>query len=278
MANVKIQRSYYENGLLRGECSVNEGKSVGTTRLWHENGVLSWECPFDNGLENGLVRQWNRDGNILGEYRMYQGTGFSKHWYENGQLERESYSIGGKLCGRFRCWMEDGNIVSTTYYIMDKAVSKRKYEKACLNDPTLPRYEDGRPKPKCRLPSTKYRKRKISVSEEERDKHNKIIADFRGKSNQAEARQWLANNENRNVGEMTPDAAREVIEGGYKAGAIRITAVDIQGDTTDCLIVELPQKGNQRKEVFEWNNELALSSGFDPDDDWGQSELFVYFS
>jgi MORN repeat protein len=275
MSSIKTERYYYPNGQLRGECSLENGKLVGTTRKWHDNSVLSWESPFSEGLQHGVIRQWNREGKLLGEYRMDHGTGISKSWYANGQLENEAASVHGRLHGRFRCWLEDGELISETYHILDKQVSKKKYDEACKSDPSLPRYEDNKSKPK--LSSAKHQ-RKTLVSDEIREQHNKFIAEFRAQPNQAEARQWLSVNGNRNLGEMTPEESLQVIEDGYKAGAIRITAVDIQDETTNCLLVDLPSKGLKRERVFEWNNELAQESGFDPDDDWGQEELFVFFS
>jgi hypothetical protein len=77
---------------------------------------------------------------------------------------------------------------------------------------------------------------------------------------------------------MTPEDSVEFVKEGYKAGAKKIIAVEIEGETTNCLIVELPPDGPERERVFEWNSEQAQMSGFDPYDDWGQNELFVYFS
>lgn len=278
MPNVKVERSYYPNGQLRWEGSFEDGKLVGTNRQWHDNGVMSKDCFFVDGLEHGVIRQWNKEGKLLGEYHMDHGTGVNKSWHENGRLEGEISFVCGRYSGRMRCWFEDGDLIATIYHVMNREVSKKKYDEACKNDPTLPRYEDDGLKPKWDLPSTKYRQRKTPVLPEERKKHDGFIAGFRAKPNQAEARQWLAENEDRNLGEMTPESSREAIEEGYKTGAAKIIAVQIEGETTNCLIVELQPKGMKRKRVFEWSNELAQQSGFDPDDDWGQNELFVFFT
>jgi hypothetical protein len=207
---------------------------------------------------------------------MDHGTGVERKWYESGQLEREAASVHGKLCGRFCCWYEDGKQVSTSYYIMDKKVSKKKYDEACKSDPTLPRYEDDEPKLKSQVRDSK--RIRAQVSEIERKDHDEFIQKFRADPSQAEARQWLASDGNRNIGEMTPEGSREFIEEGYKAGATKILAVEIQDETTNCLVVELPLNGVRRQRVFAWNNQNAQGSGFDPDEDWGQKEVFVYFS
>jgi hypothetical protein len=275
MAKVKVEKYFYPNGQLRWEGSFEGERPEGPNRQWHDNGVLKEEHFFEAGLEHGIARKWNNEGKMLGEYHMNHGTGISKNWYENGQLWVEISYIDGQFCGRFRCWFEDGDLVATEYYIRNKKVSKKKYLEACKSDPVLPRYQDAEPKSKLKLPSTKYRQRK--ATEKEREKHDEFIAKFQGKPNQAEVRQWLADDENRNLGEMMPDQSREVIEEGYQAGAVKIMAVEILENSTNCLIVELPPKSAKRKRVFEWNNELAQNSGFDPDDDWGQNELFVFF-
>jgi hypothetical protein len=276
---IKMEREYYPNGQLAWESSFKDGKQVGLVKKWHENGAPKWECPLDdNGLMHGIVKQWNKEGMLLGQYHTNHGTGVEKSWYENGQLERASFSIGGKLCGRFQCWYENGELVSETYYIMDKQVSKKKYIEACKTDLTLPRYRDDDLEPGLTETLQKYKKRETPVFESERQQHTDFINKLLKQPNRGEARQWLAGDDNRNIGEMTPEESREFIDEGYKAGATKILAVEIEEDTTNCLIVYLPSNGAKRKRVFEWNGESAQKSGFDPYEDWGQSELFAYFS
>ncbi len=92
-----------------------------------------------------------------------------------------------------------------------------------------------------------------------------------------EARQWLRRDENRFIGEMDHEDSVESIRAGYKFGATKIIAVDIKDETTDCLIVYLPPSGLKREQVFKWNSEFAQKAGWDPNDDWGQNELFIFF-
>ena len=279
MKDIKVERYFYPNGQASWEASFKDGKPIGVIKKWHDNGILSWECPLDDeGLEHGTIKQYNREGKLLGKYCMDHGTGFERSWFENGQLQRESSSIRGKLCGRFRCWLDDGEFVSDTYYIMEKKVSKKKYLEACKTDPTLPRYEDDNSKTEPAEAASKYKKRETPMPEQERHQHEAFIKKFLKQPNRGEARQWLAGDENRNIGEMTPEESREFVEEGYKAGATKILTVEIEGDTTNCLIVYLPPAGPKREKVFEWNSESAQKCGFDPYDDWGQNELFAYFS
>jgi hypothetical protein len=207
---------------------------------------------------------------------MDHGTGIVKKWYEDGQLEYETSYIQGQECGRSRIWYEDGELTITEYFIRNRRVSKKKYLEACRSDLTLPRYDEGASETEPPKSIAKYVKREASEAEGRR--HNEFINKFLKQPNHSEARQWLADDEIRNIGEMTPEESREYISEGYKAGAAKIIAVEIQGGSTNCLIVYLPRSGSKRKRVFEWNGESAQECGFDPYDDWGQNELFVYFS
>lgn len=272
-----VERTFHPNGQLSTEVTIKNGLPNGVTRNWHPNGVLALEAPVKDGVVEGTARQWNDSGQLLGTYEILNGSGVMKHWHPNGRLSGEITFVNGQFDGRIRTWDETGELIGEEFQIANKKVSKKKYIKACKSNPTLPRYDENDLNPKLKLPSTKYQRSKIAVPDEGRKKHHDFIAELRAKPNQAEARQWLAGNERRFLGEMAPEASREVIEQGYRVGAVKITAVDIQDETTNCMIVELPPKGVKRRKVFEWNNEIAQSSGFDPDADWGQNELFVFF-
>jgi hypothetical protein len=271
-----VEKSHHPNGKVASEVTYANGLPNGVTRAWHPNGALASEIPVKNGVAEGVAKYWDEKGKLLGSYEIRNGNGVQKSWFPNGNLKGEITLVNGQWTGRQLAYFEDGALAGESYYIRNAKVSKKKYDEACKKDPALPRYKESQ-KPKASLPTTKYQRSKSPVSEEKRSQHEKFIAEFRAKPNQVEARQWLAGGESRFLGEMTPEASRDVVEDGYKAGASKITAVGVQGETTSCLIVELPPKGAERKRVFEWNNELAQSSGFDPDVDWGQNELFVFF-
>lgn len=271
-----VEKSYHPNGKVASEVTLVNGLPNGVTRAWHPNGFLASEIPVKNGVVEGVAKYWDEKGRLLGTYEIHDGNGIQKTWFPNGNLTGETTLVNGQWTGRQLAYFEDGTLAGESYYIKNAKISKKKYDEACKKNPTLPRYEESL-KSKLPLPTTRHQRRKAPVSEEKRKQHEKVIAEFCAKPNQAEARQWLAGNEGRFLGEMTPEASREVVEEGYKAGAIKIMAVGIQGETTNYLIVGLQAKGVGRERVFEWNNDLAQSSGFDPDIDWGQNELFVFF-
>jgi len=263
---------------LRWQATIRDGKPVGMVKHWYENGILKRQCFCDDeGLEHGTVKTWNKRGKLLGECHMDHGTGISKSWHENDRLKSESYYVQGKNCGRSRMWWEDGTLMSVNYYLLGKKVSKKKYIEACKNDPTLPRYEDGDSDLEEPQITGTYQKRERPASEWDLQKHDEFIKKFLRKPNRGEARQWLKGDEGRFIGELTHEDSVEFVEDGYKAGATKIIAVEIEEETTNCLIVYLPPAGPKREQVFKWNSEFAQRSGWDSYDDWGQNELFVFF-
>ena len=86
----------------------------------------------------------------------------------------------------------------------------------------------------------------------------------------------MVGGEKRTLGKLTPGEAIEVVSRGYKSGPSKILAVDINGPTANCLLVEMPSSRLKRSRVLKWSNDLARCSGFTPDTDWGQNVLFVY--
>ncbi|MGL4422893.1 MAG: hypothetical protein ACRCZF_19655, partial [Gemmataceae bacterium] len=67
----------------------------------------------------------------------------------------------------------------------------------------------------------------------------------------------------------------------YAAGAAKVLAVEIEeypedeAANTSKLLIELPTEPSRRSGVFAWAGPIALGLGFDPEEDAGQSYLFV---
>jgi len=278
MSGIKFEKSYHANGQLSWQATIKNGKPFGIVRQWHDNGVLERECFCDeDDLEHGVVKTWNKDGKLLGECSFDHGTGVSKSWYENDQLESETYCVRGKDCGRSRMWGEDGTLMSVNYYLNGSKVTKKKYLEACKKDPSLPRYNDDESEPEEPEFIGAYHKRETPISEWERQQHFEQINRYLRKPNRGEALQWLKGDENRWLGQMTHEDSLELIEEGYKAGAAKIIAVEIEAETSDRLIVYVPTETPKREQVFKWHSIVAKKCGWDPNDDWGQNELFVFF-
>ena len=166
--------------------------------------------------------------------------------------------------------------MSVTYYLDGCQVSKKKYVEACKKDSTLPRYEDDGSEPEEPEIIGVYQKRKTPTSGWERQRHIDHINKYLRKPNRGEALQWLKGDGNRRLREMTHEDSLELIEEGYKAGATKIIAVEIKNETTRRLIVCVPAEGLKREKVFKWHSVITQKCGWDPDDDWGQNELFIF--
>lgn len=278
MSETKVESDYYPNGQLSWQATIKNGKPFGLVRHWHENGVLKRESFHDDeGLKHGVVKTWNKEGKLLGECHFEHGTGISKSWYENGQLERETFYVRGKDCGRARMWDEDGSLMSVNYYLKGSKVSRDKYLAACKKDPALPCYADDDSETEEPDIQGTYQKREAPISDWERQQYAENISKYLRKPNRGEALQWLKGDENRWLGQMTHEDSLELIENGYKAGATKIVAVEIEDETSDRLVVNLPPSGPSRERVFKWHSVVAQKCGWEPNDDWGQNELFVFF-
>jgi hypothetical protein len=74
-----------------------------------------------------------------------------------------------------------------------------------------------------------------------------------------------------------------VVQELYDLGAVRVTAVEIEGRTekarhqdTSTLIMELPKDAAKRARLFNWEAKFAREQGWGPADDWGQQHLLIW--
>jgi hypothetical protein len=99
-----------------------------------------------------------------------------------------------------------------------------------------------------------------------------------------EARAWLAESkqgDERNLGEKAVPDSRQIVETLYRLGATDVQAIDVQrqpgwGESTNRLIVALPDDPGRRRELLAYGEELASSQGFDGVPDEGQRYMFLY--
>lgn len=96
-----------------------------------------------------------------------------------------------------------------------------------------------------------------------------------------EARAWLAEGVGTLGEDYTQEGSRKLVDEIYAAGAVSVTALDIDLDPDDDyensgrLLVELDHDPIHRKQVIDRCNRLACKLGFDHDTDHGQRYLFV---
>jgi hypothetical protein len=170
-------RDFFESGELSGETPLRDDRYHGMVYRWDLPGQLISATPYHDGLEHGTAHQWAIDGSYLGSYTMEYGSGLDlwrsecggtitlseARYYRDGCLHgfewwicadqrsvwEESHYFEGQPHGIMRQWNRHGKLRRgyPQYYVHGKRVNKRQYLRACLRDPSLPRFvaEDNLP-------------------------------------------------------------------------------------------------------------------------------------
>jgi hypothetical protein len=100
-------------------------------------------------------------------------------------------------------------------------------------------------------------------------------------SKKAEALGWLKESgTNNTLGELgTTGESIALVQAAYEAGALEVLAIEIDGygdfENTGKLIVKLPTEKGARNRVLHWCGRIAVEQGFDPEEDTGQTHVFV---
>jgi antitoxin component YwqK of YwqJK toxin-antitoxin module len=140
--NVTLFRSYYENGQIENEAYC-EGtrRRIGTEKLWYENGKLKGEWYVVNGKIPGMGdeiykdgqfrRYYNVNGNIQREYYTINNKmiGPDKAYYKNGKLRYETYNNNGLRDGKSTSYYEDGQIQQIIIFKNGKALKIIDYDR-----------------------------------------------------------------------------------------------------------------------------------------------------
>jgi len=278
--NDRVERRFYPTGQVETEITHSEGQErCWVTKHWHPNGILESEVPVKNGVPEGVARFWNQNGELIGNYEMHAGTGVQKGWHPDGSLMAEISWVNGQRTGRQRSYFEGGELAVESYWIRGQQVSKKKYLAACLEDPSLPRYEatskEGKPRAKTKQPKPTAVKQGI--------KEDSFIDAMLSAPGTREVLEWLRSGQpgTRTLGELpNQEASTKLAEEAYALGAIKVWAVEINMDDPDLegtgkLIVSLPKAPAVRARVLEWCAEWAKRKGYEPETDEGQDHVFV---
>ena len=107
---------------------------------------------------------------------------------------------------------------------------------------------------------------------------------LRQRTDKFEALSWLrAGNPKsyRYLAEWTNEESIKLIEQAYRCGATEVWAVKFDRnppyESINTLIVTLPDDPTARDAVFGWANDQSEEQGFDPEEDYGQSHLYLWF-
>lgn len=278
-----IERAYHDDGTLRSEGELLEGKVPhGLHRDWHPNGVLAEEVPYNHGIIDGTVKQWNDKGELIAQCEIKRGNGVLRQWTPFGWLE--TTYLDGKWTGRQRGYRNDGAVFSEAYWLENTKVSKKRYLEACKKDPRLPSYEGEPPVRRWRPPKSLFPKRsKQERSVPTAEQADEFVKGLLEGPHVREALSWLEEmrQPSRSLGEATDqDESIRLVKKLYRQGAVNVHAVEIHGEETEDqntgrIVVELPQDEKQRRDLFKSCGKFARDVGYDPEKDMGQRFIFV---
>ncbi|HEY9510189.1 MAG TPA: toxin-antitoxin system YwqK family antitoxin [Verrucomicrobiae bacterium] len=280
----KTERAYHPNGQLRWEGTFVDGIPDGVQRCWYENGVLSDECCLKNGHYDGVVKHWNKNGELVGTFEMRNGTGVFKKWYDNGVLSGEISFVNGEMTGRQRCWFEDGELVTSVFWIRGRRVSKKKYKEACIEDPSLPRYdnEPAEQSWETKMKRLQSRRRKNTLPTKS-EIPQAIAPELLHDPTKKEARAWLngTNQKIRTLGEISSqEESLALVDEAYSEKVGELFVIKVQrGDdgleNSGLLLAKLPTNLKKRKRAIAWCNQQNEFQGFEPEEDQGQEWIVV---
>jgi antitoxin component YwqK of YwqJK toxin-antitoxin module len=83
-----VSKNFYDNGKLRNEVPVKEGKRHGVAREYYENGQLAAEITYKEDVKNGWSKWYYQDGILYQEAQFVgnQKEGIEKKYYNTGEL------------------------------------------------------------------------------------------------------------------------------------------------------------------------------------------------
>lgn len=110
---------FWENGSLKAEGRMIDGKEQGLWKEYYESGEKRAEVNYENGVREGPSIVFWPSGGIKreGEYLADQYNGQWTSWYENGQKEEEGWFQHGKETGQWRLWDSLGHLTEEHDYI-----------------------------------------------------------------------------------------------------------------------------------------------------------------
>ena len=96
----------------------------GVQQTWHRNGVKASESPYKNGKMDGVFREWNDAGQLIGHYKMADGTGTKRIYNADGTLQKEEHFETGRRDGTFfeagstqvtLLWAREGHVIGKAF-------------------------------------------------------------------------------------------------------------------------------------------------------------------
>lgn len=241
----RVERVYYPDGSPKEETHYRGESCHGPWRLWHPNGVLGLEWWYENHLF---------------------ADGVHREWFPNGKLKREVTFRGGR------------QISEVVYNSKGMRVPTHMEE---LNAEQRARIEKWAAK--ARAVKLSVRRHSTDSTQEQRAYSGAAIQEFLAGKKRS-AKEWLGEAIEpgaRTLGEMDHAVSMLLVDSLLGLGAAEVLAVKIESrddsehETTNHLVVELPEDAHTRARVFAFVNAYSKWMGFDAERDEEQSHLYL---
>ena len=162
-AVAEIKKTYYDNGVLKTEVNVKNGKPDGSMEIYNKNGSLQAKGHFKNGTfvggkmysyyDSGALKfeqNTNKNNKLEGITKHFYENGFLQaeiifknhqeviskgyDYYDNGAMKREWNKKGGKLVGVAKDYYDNGTLKSEANFKNGKpdGVAKDYYDNGVL--------------------------------------------------------------------------------------------------------------------------------------------------
>jgi hypothetical protein len=174
------RRHWDGESVVQIEYGMRDGKLHGAYYEWHENGNLRHATRYANGLEHGMSRQYDSFGQLIGTYRMRNGTGVDLWYVRKGRLSEERHCRNGRRHGFERWWRDSRTVFAEgcykdgvehgifrdwnaarklrrgfpQYFVEGRRVTRRQYLRARALDETLPPFLKLENLPRRKCPNT----------------------------------------------------------------------------------------------------------------------------
>lgn len=109
---------YFENGVIKEELTIKDGKLQGSFVRNHDNGKPMEMGNYDNNLKFGLWTRYSISGNLIAQ-ASYINNKKDGNWFvynEAGNKLFEMIYKDGEKIGTWNQWDETGKLIQTTNY------------------------------------------------------------------------------------------------------------------------------------------------------------------
>ncbi len=123
-----VSKNFYDNGTLRNEVPVKEGKRNGVAREYYENGQLAAEIEYKEDVKDGWSKWYYQDGILYQEAQFVsnQKEGIEKKYYNTGELMAVLKWKAGKSLPGLVEYQLNGKEVKQPHIVVSEEAGKRE--------------------------------------------------------------------------------------------------------------------------------------------------------